>query len=70
MDNDQKRDYHHVRNLNAAPPESSEGEDSPITWPISKTNDSTNMTYNYNLDNDRHFKRETTVTLESWARRL
>ena len=63
------RDYRHVRNL-GAPPVSSKGEGSPITWPILKTNDSTKMTYNYNLGNDGHFKRETSFTSESWARRL
>ena len=47
----QKRDYHHLRNL-GGPPVSSEGEGSPFIWPISKTNDSTKMTYNNNLDND------------------
>ena len=49
---------------------SSEGEGSPIIWPMSKINDSTKMTYNNNLDKDRHFKRETTLTSESWARLL
>ena len=51
-----------------AQPVSSEGVGSPIIWPTSETNDSTKMTYNYNLDNDRHFKRETTITSESWTR--
>ena len=64
-----ERNYLHFRNLDA-PPVSSEGEGSPIIWPMSKTNDSTKMTYNNNLDNDRHFKRETTITSDSWARRL
>ena len=49
---------------------SSEGEGSPIIWPMSKTNDTTKMAYNNNLDNDQHFKRETTFTSESWAPRL
>ena len=49
---------------------SSEGEGSPIIQPISKTNDTTKINYNNNLDNDRHFIRETTITSESWARRL
>ena len=48
---------------------SSDGEESPIIWPISKTNDTRKITYNYNLDNDRHYKRETTITSETWARR-
>ena len=38
---------------------SPQNEGSPISWPISKKNDTTKRTYNYNLDNDRHFKRET-----------
>ena len=58
-----KRDHHHLRIL-GAPPISSEGEGSPIIWPISKENDTTKITYNYNL------KRETTITSETWARRL
>ena len=52
LDNDRhfsKRDYHHLRIL-GAPPVSSEGEDSPIIWPISKTNDTTKITNNNNLD--------------------
>ena len=43
-----KGDYHHLRNLGALPV-SSEGEGSPIIWPISETNDSTKITYNNNL---------------------
>ena len=35
-----------------------------------KTNDNTKISYNNNLDNDWHFKRETIITSESWARRL
>ena len=34
---------------------------------MSKTNDTTKIAYNNNLDNDQHFKRETTFTSESWA---
>ena len=63
LDNDRhfKREttYLHLRIL-GAPPVSSEGEGSPTIWPLSKANDSTKITYNNNLDNDRHFKRETT----------
>ena len=58
---DRLTDYLHLRIL-GAPPVSSEGKGSPIIWPIEKTNNSTKMTYNNNLDNDRHFKRETTIT--------
>ena len=50
-----------------APSVSSEGEGSLIIGSISKTHNTTKITYNNNLDNDRHFKRETTITLESWA---
>ena len=57
------------QNLGASPV-SSEGEGSSIIWPMSKTNGSTEMTYNYNLDNDRHFKRKNTFISESWACRL
>ena len=64
-----KRDYLHLRIL-GAPPVSSEGEGSPIIWPISETNDTTKITYKNYLDYDRHFKRATTITSESWARRL
>ena len=63
------KDYLHLRILGVAPV-SSEGEGSPIIWPMSKTNDTTKMTYNNNLDNDGHFKRETTITSESWVRSL
>ena len=59
----------HLRIL-GAPPVSSEGEGSPITWPTSKTNYTTKISYNNKLDNDRHFKRETTISLKSWTRRL
>ena len=45
------KDYLHLRILGVAPV-SSEGEGSPIIWPISETNDKTKMTYNNNLDND------------------
>ena len=65
----EKRDYHHLRIL-GAPPVSSEGEGSLIIWPISKTNDTTKIIYKDNLDYDQHFKRKTTFTSESWARRL
>ena len=64
-----KRDYLHLRILGVLPV-SSEGEGSPIIWPMSKTNDTTKIAYNNNLDNDQHFKRETTFTSESWAPRL
>ena len=50
-----------------APSVSSEGEGSLIIGSISKTHNTTKITYNNNLDNHRHFKRETTITLESWA---
>ena len=59
----------HLRILGALPV-SSEGEGSPIIWPISKTNDTTQITYKSNLDYYRHFKRKTAFTSESWARRL
>ena len=42
-------------------PQNLEGEGSPIIWPISKTNDTTKITYNYN------FQRESTITSETWA---
>ena len=35
---------------NLGPPVSSEGEGSPMIWPISETNDNTEITYNNNLD--------------------
>ena len=35
----------------------------PIIWPIIKTNNTKKISYNNNLDNDRHFQRETTITL-------
>ena len=63
------KDYLHLRILGVAPV-SSEGEGSPIIWPISKTNDTTKITNKNYLDYDRHFKRETTFTSESWACRL
>ena len=46
------------------------GRGKPHNLAYFKTSDSKKMTYNNNLDNDRHFKRETTITSESWARRL
>ena len=64
-----KRDHHHLRIL-GAPPISSKGEGSLIIWPIAKTNDATKITYKNNLHYDRHFKRKTTFTSESWALRL
>ena len=63
------RQVTHLRIL-GAPPVSSEEEGSPIICPNSKTNETTKITYNYNFDNDRHLKTETTITSESWARRL
>ena len=55
-----KENYLHLR-IYGMSPVSSEGEGSPIIWPISKTNDNTKVSFNNNLDNDRHFKRETTA---------
>ena len=43
-----KRDQVHLRIL-GAPPVSSEGEGSPIIWPILQTNDTTKVLYNDNF---------------------
>ena len=46
------------------------GREKPNNLGYFETNDSTKMTYTNNLDNHQHFKRKTTITSGSWARRL